>query len=106
MIGGWMDEPPEDGEWLRVGDVVRLLGRTERAVRKYVSTGQLRSRRMGSQLQIERGSVAKLAAAQGVALLTAAPRAAPTPEAPAAAMAANLSKTMPGTGTYGTLAIS
>jgi hypothetical protein len=79
-----MDEAPDDGQWLRVGEVVRLLGRTERAVRKYVSTGQLRSRHMGSQLQIERGSVERLATAQRIDLLPASAKGPAVPGLPPA----------------------
>ena len=75
--------PPDEGEWLRVGDVVRTLGRTERAVRRYVAAGMLEARRVGPQLQIRRASASAFARDHGIDVAPDAPRVQAAPaEAP------------------------
>lgn len=83
MTGAGVDEVfTTNGGWLRVGDAVRALGRTERAVRRYVAGGTLESRRVGSQLQISEASVLALAASLGI---DRPPEPAPAVTGPAAA---------------------
>jgi len=76
------DTDRADGGWLRVGETVRMLGRTERAVRRYVAAGTLKARRVGSQLQISAASVAALAGEIGIDLTADAQTAAPVPATP------------------------
>jgi hypothetical protein len=56
-------------EFLRVGDVVRLLGRCERSVRGYIASGELASRRTAGQLQIPRAALEAFAAAHALPVL-------------------------------------